>query len=361
MTFLKHPLQSALAAAVLCTAPQAFALPVCTANMPGINFGQVDMLNGTGLITQGTLSVTCTNDGGIRTAPGAINNNARTFFICLSIDAGRAISGQNANDFYFEPRKMCTRESGGCSPTDNLIDFNLYTDASGQSIWGTTNPDRSHKNFISTTMTVPYGQSITRTFPVNGKILSAASGAVPGKYWNPFTSTSTSLQYRYNIGTAVPNRCDGGYEGGVSQFPFKAEADIIKSCTISNLRDIDFGTQRAGAANLAQRTQFSVTCTKNTPYNIGLRPSNGNRDGAGKMASTRTWNNYDLIPYQLRSEHGDNGKVWGDNGVSASSTGNGIGGIGTGQPVKHTVYATVPSADFTPDTYTDRVTVSVYY
>jgi len=41
--------------------------------------------------------------------------------------------------------------------------------------------------------------------------------------------------------------------------------------------------------------------------------------------------------------------------------GNGVKDIGNGLVQNKTVYVTVPSADFKPDTYTDTVTIHVNY
>ncbi len=75
---------------------------------------------------------------------------------------------------------------------------------------------------------------------------------------------------------------------------------------------------------------------------------------------TGTGSNADKVVYQLRSTPGSTGDVWGDT-ATASSVGNGVSAIGTGADKAHTVYVTVPSANFAPDTYADTVTVRVHY
>ena len=70
--------------------------------------------------------------------------------------------------------------------------------------------------------------------------------------------------------------------------------------------------------------------------------------------------NADQVPYQLRSAAGAAGAVWG-NTATATSVGNGVSGTGTGAAQTHTVYVTAPSANFTPDTYNDVVTVNVNF
>ncbi|HSP85926.1 MAG TPA: spore coat protein U domain-containing protein, partial [Psychrobacter sp.] len=81
-----------------------------------------------------------------------------------------------------------------------------------------------------------------------------------------------------------------------------------------------------------------------------------NTNGDGVM--TGTGNNPDKVPYQLRSNA--SGEIWG-NTATATSRGNGVASTGNGLVQPHTVYVTVPSADFKPDTYSDTVTVHVNY
>ncbi|KLV67072.1 hypothetical protein SK36_01791 [Citrobacter sp. MGH106] len=69
--------------------------------------------------------------------------------------------------------------------------------------------------------------------------------------------------------------------------------------------------------------------------------------------------NSDKVPYQL-NQTSATGPVWG-NTATTTSVGNGVASIGTGQGQNFTVYATAPSANFTPDDYADTVTVNVNY
>lgn len=95
-----------------------------------------------------------------------------------------------------------------------------------------------------------------------------------------------------------------------------------------------------------------------TPYYIGLAPSNSASTGAGAMHGTG--GNTDTVPYQLSSTAGPSGTVWG-NTATTTTVGNGVSGTGTGANQSISVYATVPSANYTPDSYTDTVTVNVNY
>ena len=141
---------------------------------------------------------------------------------------------------------------------------------------------------------------------------------------------------------------------------FDVRLTITKACTVTagSGSDIDLGSHPAFDTNITGSNTITVKCSKTTPYYIGLAPSNSNTAGAGSMASTGTGT--DTVPYQLRSTSGMTGTIWG-NTATASSVGNGVSGTGNGSDKTHTVYATVASANYTPDSYKDTVTVTVNY
>jgi len=148
---------------------------------------------------------------------------------------------------------------------------------------------------------------------------------------------------------------------------FQVLIKINKACSVTAgaSSNVDFGTQDASATNLAANNTFSVTCSKNTPYYIGLLPSNANTAGLGSMAALNVapvTGNTDSVPYQLRSAAGAAGAIWGDT-ATGTSVGNGVSGTGNGAVQSRTVYATIPgtSANVTPDSYADTVTIHVNY
>ena len=147
---------------------------------------------------------------------------------------------------------------------------------------------------------------------------------------------------------------------------FQVQIEIQKSCSVTAGAgsNIDLGTVASTATNSAGSNTISVNCTKSTPYFIGLAPSAGNggtNSGSGAMASTGgVAGNTDKVAYQLRSTTGSSGTVWG-NTATTTVVGNGVAGTGTGAAQTHTVYATVPTANYTADAYADTVTVTVNY
>jgi len=136
---------------------------------------------------------------------------------------------------------------------------------------------------------------------------------------------------------------------------FDVKMKVAKSCSVvaGSGSVIDFGSQDSSAVNLQGTSNINVTCSKKTPYTIGLLPSNANTAGAGVMTSLLI-SPTDTVNYQLRQATGVAGAVWG-------STANTVAGTGNGAVVVTPVFVTVPSANSTPADYIDTVTVNVAY
>lgn len=138
---------------------------------------------------------------------------------------------------------------------------------------------------------------------------------------------------------------------------FKVKLVVQKACSVS-ATDLDFGSQDSTATNFSASTNgtVTVTCSKTTPYIVGLAPSNGNGSGAGAMSSATT---SDTVAYQLYQDNA--GTVWGNTGTLAAA-GNEVSGTGTGTAATALpVYAKVANANVAPGTYSDTVTVNVTY
>ncbi|MET3184271.1 UNVERIFIED_ORG: spore coat protein U-like protein [Variovorax guangxiensis] len=138
---------------------------------------------------------------------------------------------------------------------------------------------------------------------------------------------------------------------------FKVLITVTKACSVTagTASNIDFGSVTSTATALSASSNISVTCSKSTPYNIGLLPSNSSTTGAGVMSNTGP----DTIAYQLRSASAT-GPIWG-NTATPTDVGNGVAGTGTGAAQSIPVWATVASVNVTPGAYLDTVTVQVNY
>lgn len=143
---------------------------------------------------------------------------------------------------------------------------------------------------------------------------------------------------------------------------FKVLITVTKACSVTAGAgsNIDFGSVTSAATALSASSNISVTCSKSTPYNIGLQPSSTaatDTSGAGFMSPIVA--GPDTIAYQLRSVSAT-GPIWG-NTATPTAVGNGVAGTGTGAAQSIPVFATVASANVTPGAYADTVTVQVNY
>ncbi|MFN4038658.1 MAG: spore coat U domain-containing protein [Erythrobacter sp.] len=142
-----------------------------------------------------------------------------------------------------------------------------------------------------------------------------------------------------------------------AQFEVRLQIQAACSVVAGAASDIDLGAQASTATALSGNSDITVNCSRNTPYFIGLLPSNANANGAGIMTAAGS---ADDVPYQLRSAAGTSGTIWG-NTASSSGVGNGVAGVGIGADQTIPVYVTVDSANFTPASYSDIVTVAVNF
>lgn len=318
-------------------AKDARATVTCTATMTGINFGNVDMVVGTGFSTSGTLSYTCTN------------NSSRTYFrACFNLGDGFQSIGS------FNPRLMANGA--------NTLTFQLYH--GGTTVWG-SNGNAFVPNPVVVSARFDNNNSpITGQVPISGTIFPGQGAKPAGNYSNDLSGVHNSITLSENTGS-VPTTCG---TGNTDKFDFTVQANVIKSCAVtagaaSNIQLGAAGGVDATATNIMGNNTIGVTCSSGTPYFIGLRPSNNNNSGAGVMSALNiapVTGNTDTIPYQLRSAAGMAGQIWG-NTATATAVGNGVARTGSGANQSVTVYATTPNANFTPDSYADTVTVIVNY
>lgn len=225
----------------------------------------------------------------------------------------------------------------------NTLSFNLYTDSGHSTVWKGT-------SYLTKSITVPILGTVTGTIPFYGAI-PTGQGAPAGNYTGYFYNTTLGMM---NFGSCAQNVLlifDG------TNNSLTATATVRNACTVST-SNLALGNVAATSTTVAGSTSLSVTCPNGTAYYIGLAPSNGSTTGAGTL--TGTGGNTDHPAYQLRSTSGASGTVWG-NTATSTSAGNGVAGTGTGSAQSRTVYVTMPSANFKPDTYSDTVTVTVNY
>ncbi|MBC6554666.1 fimbrial major subunit CsuA/B family protein [Citrobacter braakii] len=320
---LRHLL---LIATVLFCPAISHAVTCSVSNVQPINLGSVNPLSATGATSSMTFNYTCAKELG--DALAGIN-------LCFNIGAS-AVSGQ------VTPRNM----SLNGTPAQTLA-YQLYQDPGHTKVWGSQY--QSGTTFPMVQLNLLNLTPVTGSLTVSAKIVTPQTSAVPGNYQDTYTTATAFVTL--NPGLLLPPTTCG--DTVAARLPFTVSATVSKQCNITSATDISFAPARATGRNLTASNTVGVACSNNTPYTIGLQPSNGNTTGNGVM--TGTGSNTDKVPYQLSSTPGPSGTVWGNTSLNT------VTGNGTGTTTSYPVYATVPSANYTPDSYADTVTIAVTY
>jgi spore coat protein U-like protein len=134
---------------------------------------------------------------------------------------------------------------------------------------------------------------------------------------------------------------------------FQSRITILAECQVVATNTLDFGTVGQLIANVDTDALFSVQCTNNTPYDIGL---DAGTTAGGTTATRLMTDGSATVSYQMFS-----------NAARTINWGNTVGtdtisDIGTGSNKSYTIFGRVPS-QVTPAaaTYTDTVTVTITY
>jgi len=325
------------------SAPRALHAQSASCANPTINniqFGTVDLTTGTVNVT-GSIGWSCTSSGilGILLSPQV------NIAMCLNLNTGTG--GAQAN-----PRLL---NSGS-----NTLQYQLYTDAATTQIWGSTATPGTPIP-LSIAVAIPAGllfsTTVTGQTPFYARLPGGQTSAPVGTYNSTLAATVTG-SYTLNTNTPLSSCTSGQNVLNAGSAAFIASTTIQKACVVT-ANNVNLGTVPSTAINTTASNTLGVSCTNGTAYFVGLAPSNGSTTGAGLMKGA-TGGNADKVPYQLSSTPGPSGVAWGNTATSTTS-GNGVAGVGSGLNQPLTVYATAASANYTPDSYSDTVTVNVNY
>lgn len=303
---------------------------ICSASIAGgIAFGSIDPIVPANTDSQSTLSYNCTSN---------VNTNYYVT-VCFNITAGPL--GVSAGNRQFS------------GPGGNLL-FQLYSDAARTQAWGAVN-DATFTTPAVANFYLPKNASQGGSIPIYARFFGGQANATPGTYTTNFAFSNVQITGILQTGPGIGSCGTSGTDAaGFSSFA--VNATLIKSCTVT-ATNLDFGAQNFTATNVAPvgNGSVSVTCSKGTTYTIGLVPnSTGAATGAGTMAGTGS--NTDKVPFQLYSNPALT-TAWGNTPGTNTIAGTGTGAVQAALPV----YGKVPSANYTPDSYADTVTVNVNY
>ena len=312
----------------------------CSASNQTVAFGTVDVVSGsTGYMssynngTTSTITVTC--------GVGLLALGSIKFSACVNI------AGANGGN----PRVM----SSGA----NSLNYNLYTNSTDTTIWGTTGSTPGPVVVDLSITSVLLGASASSAVPIYGELLSSQNTAAVAGNYTQTPSATVTYNYTYlTLGTpAAPVACSSGPSGsnGSSSFTLMSTATVSNNCNIS-ATTINFGGSVGVLSSAIPATgTITATCTNGDSYSIAL--NKGSTSGATLSNRLMAGSGSATVQYQLYTTSGY-GTVWGD-GTSGTST---VGSTGSGSAQNYTVYGQVPAQTTpAPNTYSDTVTVTVSY
>ncbi|MBH1744714.1 spore coat protein U domain-containing protein [Stenotrophomonas maltophilia] len=345
---MKVLLLGLLLVAGLLAAVPARATAVCTAIAdPTLPFGSVNS-NAPGATT-GTLNIT------VSCTTAALSLLATTGVrVCVGIGAG---SGGGSSSTW---RTMKTSAS-------DSMNFQLYNTSNFSQATGLTPRGTPPAQELTMTYNVPLltggrGAQATQLFaqiPANQVLAS-------GAYSSTFSGANVVLTWAWNevlLGTAtVPATCNGGATGTNSAsaaFSFTATAEVLPQCGSYVTTNMNFGNVSGSIpANIDQTATLTLTCLKNTAYQVSLNNGQNNPTATStrRMATTIGASTY-YLTYELYRDS-TRTQRWGNTLTVDTAS-----GTGTGSAQQLTIYGRVPPVTGQPPagTYNDVVQVTITY
>lgn len=319
----------------------ARAATSCSATMTDLSFGPV-VPSGGAVSATATISWSCTYTGGVL---GALYGN----YVQMCFGAGSGSASTSTN-----PRKMAEAVSG-----ENMS-YDMFKEVGHSNIWASTPTSAQISAQVSFSI---LSSPITRTGTVTiyGQVPTGQTSIGVGSYSSGFGGVLNyqSSEVLLSLGGYPPSTCGSGNGSATSTgngtFSFNATASVASSCTAISGTALDFGIKGLITSNTDQTSTISLTCTKRSPYNVGL-DAGSNAGTAGDVTTRRmTDGSAHYIAYQMYSDTGRS-TVWGNTVSTNTVNGTAVGGAQT-----FTVYGRVPPQTPRAGTYADTITVTVTY
>ena len=309
----------------------------CSATTTEINFGKnIDILKGVAIPGVGSVTVSCTltdkNNYKVLVCMGASNPPT-----ALSMSGPKGVKLEYRM-FANETRNTPLEAASSSNAIKALITSNNATLSATRSFYAQISP----------------GQTAS---PV-------------GEYTGTFSPEIKYLIFKTNV--AAQPTCDTAVGMTLLTAELKATAGITAQCSISNIQNMIFPPQALFKGDVNEQTpaQFTVKCTTDAPYAIGLDDGVNAKNGlcssllqrspqqrcmvSKQNAANRI--NYDLYHTTERSSR------WGaTDPLATGSTGKPRSGKSSGEQI--TVYGKInePTASPAPGDYSDTVTITVTY
>jgi spore coat protein U-like protein len=304
---------------------QASAAPSCSFWGTSMQFGSIDI-----------------NSGGIASSTGSIG------FSCQGISQPTPVLlCFNAYDTPqkpgYNPRYMPILHSG---LSGYYVAYNLYKDAARQEILGSLASGSQATPWLLTPTLTP--ASATMTMPLYGDIkLYGQQQYLGGQNYGH----NVTLSMTYMVYDGSPPDCANPQMQSGGSFQFWVGVTLINTCRIDSATNMSFPTIYGQLRESADSTSaISVTCTANTPYEVGL--DNGLH---AQGTQRRMQGAGGFIQYELYRDPGRNTR-WGN------TLGEGQTSVGANTSQTMLVYGRVPPQALPGSgSYSDRIVVTVTY
>jgi len=293
----------------------------CDFSVSNINFGNVDLTDGTSHFTTGLMTADCSG------------NPYQWITICPNINSGTGGSGGH------DPRKL--KKWGNASIK---LNYNLFWPGSN-TIWGSytwSHPERPPVLHLR----MSGGGSGSTSETIDARIFGGQNARPKGVYTSKFSNNHVFFQYK------------GGYASNCSSGTvkhkrpkFRVRVRNVKSCAVS-ATDLDFGAVGNLTSNVDATGTVTVRCTYNLPYKIRLDRGSSN---ASSPTDRKMTDGTHTITYGIYSDAARS-QPWGwlnSNDVNAT---------GTGYDQTFTTYGRVPPQTTPPPgNYSETIVVKVVF
>lgn len=286
---------------------------------PTLDFGATTGLPTSQVDATATIQVTC----------ASLLSLAR-LRVCLSIPAGTG--GLTVAD-----RRMVL--------SDRSVAYQLYRDSGRSQQWGTYG-DAVAVDFTFSLLNIPQMRTVT----VYGRVPAGQSGQLVGEYGSTLTPIVARRQSYSLLFGSAPS-CSGVSGDPETLDPMEAEFEVEPSCAVST-QPLDFGAVAGVLVARTATSNLSVTCTEGGAYSVGL---DGGITTGDVMDRRMELGPGQTLSYQIYRDPART-QLWGSTPALR------VEGTGSGLAQSIPLYGLVPAQGLQPvGSYTDRVTVTVYY
>jgi len=308
----------------------------CQATKTDIDFGKnIDILKGVVIDGVGLVTVSCT----------LTDKNTSKVLVCIG-----------ASNTVSTPFITGTDASNKGAP----LNYQIYTSANHDAALGMASSPNAIRALITSNNAA---LSVTKYF--YAQIFPNQKSSPVGGYKGSFSPDVKYLIFKTNV--AAQPECDTAANMTSLMAQLNVTAGITAQCSISNIRDMVFPAQKIFTqdVNDVQPAQFTVICTTNAPYAIGLddglNASKGQCSSASQRCMVSKQNAAHRIDYDLY-HLSERSLRWGaTDPLAGSPTGKPRNGKSDGETI--TVFGKIPkpTPSPAPGEYSDTITVTVTY